>query len=65
LPRNAAKIAEVRKRAFAMPLTNPSFSPAPYRSYDREYVIITYRTDPAALEVIVPEPLEIVDSVVK
>ena len=59
------KIAEVRKRAFAMPLTNPSFPPAPYRFYDREYVIITYRTDAAALEAVVPEPLEIVEPVVK
>jgi hypothetical protein len=65
LQRNEVKIAEVRKRAFAMPLTNPSYPPAPYRFYDREYVIITYRTDAAALEAVVPEPLEIVEPVVK
>jgi acetoacetate decarboxylase len=59
------KIAEVRKRAFAMPLTKPSYPPAPYHFYDREYVIITYRTDAAALEAVVPEPLEIVEPVVK
>jgi len=59
------KIAEVRKNAFAMPLTNPSYPPAPYRFYDREYVIITYRTDAAALEAVVPEPLEVVKPVVK
>ena len=59
------KIAEVRKRAFAMPLTKPSYPPAPYHFYDREYVMITYRTDAAALEAVVPEPLEIVEPVVK
>jgi acetoacetate decarboxylase len=59
------KIADVRKRAFAMPLTNPSYPPAPYRFYNREYVIITYRTDRAALEAVVPEPLEIIEPLVK
>ena len=38
--------AEVRERAFAMPLTNPAYPPGPYRFIDREYLIITYRTDP-------------------
>jgi acetoacetate decarboxylase len=51
------KIDEVRKRAFAMPLTSPAFPPGPYRFINREYLIITYRTDPAALESVVPEPL--------
>ena len=49
------KIDEVRKRAFAMPLTSPAFPPGPYRFV--EYLIITYRTDPEALERVVPEPL--------
>ena len=43
------KLDEVRKRAFAMPLTSPAFPPGPYRFVDREYLIITYRTDPTAL----------------
>ena len=51
------KIDEVRKRAFAMPLTSPAFPPGPYRFINREYLIITYRTDPAALDSVVPEPL--------
>src|SRR3954462_711033 len=51
--------AEVRDRAFAMPLTSPAYPPGPYRFVDREYVIITYRTDPAKLRALVPEPLEI------
>ena len=38
---------EVRSRAFAMPLTSPSFPLGPYRFVDREFLIITYRTDPA------------------
>jgi acetoacetate decarboxylase len=48
---------EVRKRAFAMPLTSPAFPPGPYRFVDREYLIITYRTDPEKLRAVVPEPL--------
>ncbi len=50
--------SEVLKRAFAMPLTSPAYSPGPYRFVDREYLIITYRTDPAKLRGVVPEPLE-------
>ena len=48
---------EIRKRAFAMPLTSPAFPPGPYRFVDREYFIITYRTDQERLRAIVPEPL--------
>ena len=50
---------EVLEQAFAMPLTNPAYSPGPYRFVNREYLIITYRTDPARLRAIVPEPLDI------
>lgn len=49
--------AEVLKTAFAMPLTSPSFARGPYRYTNREYLVITYRTDRAALEQTVPEPL--------
>ena len=49
--------AEVRTAAFAMPLTSPSFARGPYRYSNREHFIITYRTDRAALEEAVPEPL--------
>ena len=59
------KIDEVRKRAFAMPLTSPAFPPGPYRFVDREFLIITYRTDPAALEAVVPEPLTFDAPIVK
>ena len=51
--------AEVRERAFAMPLTSPAYPPGPYRFVDREFFIITYRTDPARLRAVVPEPLGI------
>jgi hypothetical protein len=57
------KIDEVRRRAFAMPLTSPAFPPRPYRFINREYLIITYRTDPAALEKashVAPAPLFLV-----
>jgi acetoacetate decarboxylase len=56
---------DVRARAFAMPLTSPAYPPGPYRFIDREYMIITYRTDPAALARVVPAPLEVIDPVVK
>ena len=58
------KVAEVRKRAFAMPLTSPAFPPGPYRFVNREYLIITYRTDREALEAVVPEPLTFDDPLV-
>jgi acetoacetate decarboxylase len=54
------KINDVRRAAYAMPLTNPAFPRGPYRFFDREYLIVTYRTDEDALRAVVPEPLEIV-----
>ena len=59
------KIEDVRRTAYSMPLTNPSFPPGPYRFFNREYFVITYRTDPEALAAVVPEPLEVTDPVVK
>ena len=59
------KIDDVRRTAYSMPLTNPSFPPGPYRFFNREYFIITYRTDPDALAAVVPEPLEVTEPVVK
>ncbi len=59
------KIDDVRARAFAMPLTSPAFPKGPYRFVDREYLVITYRTDPAALEAVLPEPLTFDDPIVK
>jgi acetoacetate decarboxylase len=59
------KADEVRTRAFAMPLTSPAYPPGPYRFVDREFLIITYRTDPAVLRRVVPEPLEVGEPLVK
>ena len=53
------KEAEVRERAFAMPLTSPAFPRGPYRFCQREYLIIEYRTDLDKLQAAVPEPLEV------
>jgi acetoacetate decarboxylase len=33
--------SEVKKRAFAMPLTSPAFPPGPYRFINREFFIVT------------------------
>jgi acetoacetate decarboxylase len=59
------KIADIQANAFAMPLTSPAFPRGPYRFTNREFLVITYRTDPDALRAVVPEPLEITDAVVK
>src|ERR1700722_19007646 len=59
------KIEDVRRTAYSMPLTSSAFPPGPYRFYNREYFIITYRTDPEALAAVVPEPLEVIGPVVK
>jgi acetoacetate decarboxylase len=56
---------EIRAHAFAMPLTSPAFPPGPYRFVNREYLIITYRTDPERLRAIVPEPLALEAPLVK
>jgi acetoacetate decarboxylase len=56
---------EVKSRAFAMPLTSPAFPPGPYRFVNREFFVITYRTDLDALRAVVPEPLEVTQPIVK
>ena len=58
------KLADVRKNAFAMPLNNPAYPRGPYKFYNREFVIVTYRTDPELLRAVVPEPLEVVGDTV-
>ncbi len=59
------KTLDVKNTAFAMPLTSPSYPKGPYRFVNREYMIITYRTDPDALRAVVPEPLETGEAIVK
>ena len=57
--------ANVRRTAWAMPLTSPSYPRGPYRFVDREFLIISYRTDPELLAAVVPEPLLPASDVVK
>src|SRR5262245_21632570 len=53
------KLADVRTKAFAMPLNDPAYPRGPYKFYNREFVVITYRTEADALREVVPEPLEV------
>ena len=49
------KIAESAPSAFAMPLERSRPIPTgPYKFYNREFVVITYRTDPERLREVVP-----------
>lgn len=48
-----------------MPATSPAFPCGPYRFVHREFMVITYRTDMDALRAVVPEPLEVVEPLVK
>ena len=59
------KEKDVLSRAFAMPLTSPAFPIGPYRFVNREFLIITYRTDPQKLRELVPEPLQVDEPLVK
>ena len=59
------KEKDVVSRASAMPLTSPAYPCGPYRFVNREYLIITYRTDPAKLRELVPEPLQVDEPLVK
>ncbi|MGE3318144.1 MAG: acetoacetate decarboxylase [Candidatus Berkiella sp.] len=59
------KSSEVIEKAFAMPLTSPSYPRGPYRFIDREFMVITYETDMDLLKEVVPEPLEVTDPIVK
>ena len=59
------KIEDIKANAFAMPLTSPAFPRGPYRFSNREFLIITYHTDRDALRAVVPEPLEILEPLVK
>jgi acetoacetate decarboxylase len=42
----------------SMPAAGPSYPTGPYRFIDREYMVITYETDPAVIRAELPEPLE-------
>lgn len=51
------KINEILNIA-SMPIASPSYPHGPYRFINREYLIITYETDPEAIREALPEPLE-------
>ena len=42
----------------SMPAAGPSYPAGPYRFVDREYMVITYESDPALIREHLPEPLE-------
>lgn len=45
-------------RLSSMPLASPSYPRGPYRFIDREYLTITYESEPEAIRSALPEPLE-------
>jgi acetoacetate decarboxylase len=57
-------IAAVRNQ-LTTPLGAPAFPRPPFRFHNREYLNITYRTDPEALRRLVPEPLSIPEPLVR
>ncbi len=59
------KIEDIKKHAFAMPLTSPSALQIDYKFKNREYLIISYETDLDVLQAVVPEPLKVVSNIVK
>src|SRR5438105_4278827 len=42
----------------SMPVAGPSYPKGPYRFINREYMIVTYESDPDAIREAIPEPLE-------
>ena len=50
--------AEEILQSHSMPVFSPSYPAGPYIFKNREYLIITYETDPDALRAALPEPLE-------
>lgn len=59
------KVNDILKNSFSMPLTSPAYPKGPYHFNNREYFVISYETDMAALEAVVPEPLKIINPIVK
>ena len=46
----------------SMPLAGPSYPKGPYRFINREYMIISYETDPEIIRAQLPEPLEPIET---
>jgi hypothetical protein len=55
---HSMKIDDVRRTAYSMPLTNPAFPMGPYRFFNREFFVITYRDQAqmVALSAYAPTP---------
>ncbi|MFM0323315.1 acetoacetate decarboxylase [Caballeronia glebae] len=53
------KEEDIRRNAFAMPVSSPAYPRPPFRYTNREYLIISYETDLDALRAVVPEPLKV------
>src|SRR5690348_11684741 len=45
-------------KASSMPVFSPSYPPGPYKFVRREYLIVSYETEPEAIAAALPEPLE-------
>ena len=45
----------------SMPMAGPSYPAGPYRFINREFLVITYETDPVLIRAGLPEPLEPID----
>lgn len=56
---------QVREIAYCNPLGGRTYPRAPFRFMNREFLIVTYRTDPEALARIIPAPLLPAEPVVK
>ena len=51
------QVAQILKLP-SMPMASPSYPAGPYRFIQREYLIITYESEPASIRAALPEPLE-------
>jgi len=49
----------------SMPLAGPSYPAGPYRFVNREFLVISYETDPDLIRAGLPEPLEPVDQPIR
>lgn len=58
------RIEDVRQQ-LTTPLGAPAYPAARYRFTGREYLNITYRTDPDAMRAVVPEPLVVTEPLVR
>ena len=58
MPSDKLTLDAVRTSAFSMPRHSNSYPPGPYHYVDREYLTVTYRTDPDKFRAVLPEPLE-------